>query len=136
MFQRIVVGVNRADSAVDALHRAQRLAEEFGATLHIVTAYEPGAERARSGAAAPVTAGRADAEKFLERFAATMPISVETHALPEKPAAAILRVAEEIDADLVVVGNKGMKGLGRVLGSVPNEVAHKANCSVLIVNTT
>jgi nucleotide-binding universal stress UspA family protein len=123
MFERIVVGVNRADSAVDALRRAQELAVEFGATLHIVTAFD-------------ATSGRADAEKFLERYSATMTTPVQTHALPAKGADAILQVASEVGADLVVVGNKGMKGLGRVLGSVPNEVAHKATCSVLIVNTT
>lgn len=136
MFQRIVVGVNRADSAVDALHRAQHLAEQFGATLHIVTAYDAGADRGRGTAPSAVPSSRADAEKFLERYSATMTLPVQTHALPDKPADALLRVAEEVDADLLVVGNKGMKGIGRVLGSVPNEVAHKANCSVLIVNTT
>ena len=136
MFQRIVVGVNRADSAVDALHRAQHLAEQFGATLHIVTAYDPAADRGRSAVPSPVATGRADAEKFLERYATTMASPVQTHALPGKAADALLQVAEEIDADLVVVGNKGMKGIGRVLGSVPSEIAHKAKCSVLIVNTT
>jgi nucleotide-binding universal stress UspA family protein len=50
-------------------------------------------------------------------------------------AEAIVRVADQIGADLIVVGNKGMKGVRRVLGSVPNSVAHHANCSVLIVDT-
>jgi nucleotide-binding universal stress UspA family protein len=40
-----------------------------------------------------------------------------------------------VKADLIVVGNKGMKGVRRVLGSVPNSVAHGAHCSVLIVDT-
>ena len=44
-------------------------------------------------------------------------------------------MADRIGADLIVVGNKGMKGVRRVLGSVPNSVAHQANCSVLIVDT-
>ncbi len=58
------------------------------------------------------------------------------HALPGDATAAILRIAQEVNADLIVVGNKGMRGKGRVLGSVPNTVSHKASCSVLIVNTT
>jgi nucleotide-binding universal stress UspA family protein len=45
-------------------------------------------------------------------------------------------VAEEVGADLVVVGNRGMKGARRVLGSVPNTIAHGATCSVLIADTT
>jgi nucleotide-binding universal stress UspA family protein len=48
----------------------------------------------------------------------------------------ITQVAEQVNADLIVVGNKGMKGARRLLGSVPNRVAHRALCSVLIVRTT
>jgi nucleotide-binding universal stress UspA family protein len=59
-----------------------------------------------------------------------------THALPGDPAKAILSVANEVGADLIVVGNKGMKGAKRVLGSVPNDIAHQAPCAVLIVSTT
>jgi len=56
---------------------------------------------------------------------------------PRRPADAILDVAEEQEADLVVVGNKGMTGAKRfLLGSVPNKVSHHAPCSVLIIRTT
>ena len=48
----------------------------------------------------------------------------------------IIEKAEELGADLVVVGNRGMKGVHRVLGSVPNSVAHGANCSVAIIDTS
>ena len=60
---------------------------------------------------------------------------LQTHALPGDPADAILQVAGEVGADLIVVGNKGMHGAARILGSIPNNIAHKAPCSVLIVNT-
>jgi len=49
---------------------------------------------------------------------------------------ALASVVADVDADLIVVGNKGMKGAGRILGSVTNTVAHKANCNVLIVSTS
>ena len=58
------------------------------------------------------------------------------HAAEGDPTDAIVRIAEDVGADLIVVGNKGMKGVRRVLGSVPNSVAHKAPCSVLIADTT
>ena len=61
---------------------------------------------------------------------------VHRHAVAGDPADAILGVAREVDADLIVVGNKGMKGVGRIIGSVTNTVAHNAPCSVLIVSTT
>jgi nucleotide-binding universal stress UspA family protein len=53
----------------------------------------------------------------------------------DSPPDAILEVAQSVTADLVVVGSKGMQGARRVLGSVPNSVAHGANCAVLIVKT-
>ena len=59
-----------------------------------------------------------------------------THVMPGDPAKAILQVASEVGADLIVVGNKRMHGAGRLLGSVPNDVAHHAHCAVLIVRTT
>ena len=62
---------------------------------------------------------------------------VQTHAREGDPADAILDVAEEVKADLIVVGNKGMTGARRfLLGSVPNKVSHHAPCSVIIVRTT
>ncbi len=47
-----------------------------------------------------------------------------------------MRVAEQEKADVIVVGNKGMAGVRRVLGSVPNSVAHQAPCAVIIVQTS
>jgi nucleotide-binding universal stress UspA family protein len=62
---------------------------------------------------------------------------VETYAREGDPADAILDVAEEKGADLIVVGNKGMTGARRfLLGSVPNKVSHHAPCNVMIVRTT
>ena len=58
------------------------------------------------------------------------------HVIPGDPGDAILMVAEEVNADLIVVGNKGMRGARRVLGSVPNKVAHGTETSILIVDTT
>lgn len=51
------------------------------------------------------------------------------------PGKTIAGLAEDQGSDLVVVGNKGMSGVGRVKGSVPNTVSHAANCDVLIVHT-
>ena len=81
------------------------------------------------------------------RFSARLPlwpeinveagVNVETYARQGDPADAILDVAEEQNADLIVVGNKGMTGAKRfLLGSVPNKISHHAPCSVLIVRTT
>ena len=64
-------------------------------------------------------------------------LTVDTYAREGDPADAILDVAEENNADLIVVGNKGMTGAKRfLLGSVPNKVSHHAPCSVMIIRTT
>jgi nucleotide-binding universal stress UspA family protein len=64
-------------------------------------------------------------------------VPVVTHHEPGNPAKALVTIAGQVDADLIVVGNRGMKGLkGKVLGSVPNEVSHHASCAVLILDTT
>jgi len=63
-------------------------------------------------------------------------LDIELHAKPGPPAAAIVRHAEEVGADLIVVGSKGMQGARRIIGSVPNSVAHSARCHVLIAKTS
>ena len=129
MFERIVVGVARVESAQKAASYAIDLATKLDAELHVVMAFS-------SSDAGPAANERQHAEGFLESIALSSSIPIRTHVLPGDPAAAIMRVAGEIDADLIVVGNKGMQGVGRILGSVPNSIAHKTNCSVLIVSTT
>jgi len=63
----------------------------------------------------------------------TSGIEIEAHGPRGDAAAAILSVAEENKADLIILGSKGMQGARRVLGSVPNKVSHKAPCDLLIV---
>ena len=129
MFERIVVGVARVETAQQAARYGIDLASKLGAELHLVTAF--------SGSdTGPDAQERQHAEGFLESIALSSSLPIRTHALPGDPAAAILRVAVEIDADLIVVGNKGMHGASRILGSVPNNIAHKTNCSILIVSTS
>lgn len=63
-------------------------------------------------------------------------VSTEMHTADGDPADVLIKVAEAVDADLVVVGNRGMSGIKRfVLGSVPNKVSHHCPCNLLIVNT-
>jgi nucleotide-binding universal stress UspA family protein len=134
MYRTIVCGVMPAESALTAARHACSLAERYGATLHLVSSFEGPAEpdqRSTPGG----SVGRHEAEAFLDREFGQLPYA-RLHAMPGQPANSVLQVAEEFDADLIVVGNRGMKGAQRVLGSVPNTISHKATCSVLIVNTT
>jgi nucleotide-binding universal stress UspA family protein len=140
VYKNVLVGADSSKTALKAVRSAADLAAALGATLHIATAYKPESVRAPDLPAEfqySVTTHPADlllAE--LERIGEHAGVKVEVHAATGDPAEAIVRVAKRIGADLIVVGNKGMRGAKRVLGSVPNSVAHHAECSVLIVDTT
>jgi nucleotide-binding universal stress UspA family protein len=146
MFRAIVVGTDGSATATEAVHRAYSLAGAFGADLHVVNGYRPPAVvlaasgEPGSGPSAVIeweAAARDDACHLLDDLAEGLagPVTVTTHAVPAHPATAILSVAENVDADLIVVGNRGMKGARRLLGSIPNNVSHHAACDVLVVDT-
>jgi nucleotide-binding universal stress UspA family protein len=148
VFASIVAGTDGSPTAETALRAAVDLARQSRARLYIVSAYEPVADQRtrRDQLEVPQDAQwavgpRADVLELLDearRLAAEAGVStVETVARQGDAADAILDVAEEQTADLIVVGNKGMTGAKRfLLGSVPNKVSHHAPCSVLIVRTT
>jgi nucleotide-binding universal stress UspA family protein len=147
MFSSIVVGTDGSDTATQAVHQAVDLAKATGARLELVSAYEPvGSQRLREESReVPEDVQwkvnpREDVEATLEdagEIVREASIDFETYARQGDPADAILDVAEETKADLIVVGNKGMTGARRfLLGSVPNKVSHHAPCSVLIIRTT
>jgi nucleotide-binding universal stress UspA family protein len=148
MFASIVAGTDGSDTAKTAVRYAIDLARELGARLEIVSAYEPvsgsrlkaeqvdspqdveWAINPREDVVALLDEARSEAEAAGVK-------QVETYARQGEAADAILDIAEEQRADLIVVGNKGMTGAKRfLLGSVPNRVSHHAPCSVLIVRTT
>jgi len=147
VFSRIVVGTDGSETAAEAVRQARELARLAGATLSIVSAYSPVPERKvkdqQRDAPADVQyeiGPREDVNLVLDTAAAEARkdgIEVQTHPVEGDPGEAILNVAEETDADLIVVGNKGMTGARRfLLGSVPNNISHHARCSVMIVRTT
>ncbi|NUK82762.1 universal stress protein, partial [Streptomyces lunaelactis] len=64
-------------------------------------------------------------------------VNVRSVAVQDEPVPALARIARECSADLLVVGNRGLRSLaGRILGSVPADIARKADPDVLIVHTT
>jgi nucleotide-binding universal stress UspA family protein len=146
MFKAIVVGTDGSETAEKAVDSAVDLAARVGATLHIVSAYEPVVRhRLRDEPTAAVAdqewavTARTEVDATLAGAAARARVAsvpVEIYARQGDAADAVLDVAEERAADLIVLGNKGMTGARRfLLGSVPNRVSHHAPCSVLIIRT-
>ncbi len=147
MFTAIVVGTDGSDTAGKAVQAATDLARQVGASLSVVSAYEPVSNQRLREEKREVPKDlewmvnpREDVEATLKEAAEQVEetgVKVETFAREGDAADAILDVAEETHADLIVVGNKGMTGTKRfLLGSVPNKVSHHAPCSVLIIRTT
>jgi nucleotide-binding universal stress UspA family protein len=144
MIKSILVGTDGSEGADIAVSRATELAALAGARLHVVSAYQPAP--ARVGGRDPVAEASEwslgsdfKVEAVLDRAAASaraQGVDVEPHGRTGDPAGAIIEVAEQENVDLIVLGNKGMKGARRVLGSVPNKVSHQAPCDLLIVRTS
>lgn len=145
MYETIVVGTDGSETARAAVDHAVALAKTFGSKLHVAVGYKPPSQASMVGAAeAPLAALPTDAEvrDAMEREVADQlrnagdaGVEPEVHYVVGGGAHAILEVAEAQQADLIVVGSRGMAGVRRMLGSVPNNVAHHASCNVLIVET-
>jgi nucleotide-binding universal stress UspA family protein len=135
----IVVGVDGSETAMKAAQTARDLAVSLGATLHVVSAFDSDrTEVFGSGTDKWIVSDAGEAEKVAKSVAnslRTQDINVTYAAARGKPAEALIDEAGRAGAQLIVVGNRRMKGLGRVLGSVANSVAHNAPCDVYIAKT-
>ena len=143
MYTKIVVGTDGSETASEAVRQAGELARTHGAELVVIHGAKTSASGVSGGGlyVAPVDpeAVRTAADEIPQQAQSALgsDAKVRTVFREDDPAEAILDVAEEENADLIVVGNRGMRGAKRfLLGSVPNRVAHHAPCSVLIVHTT
>ncbi|GAB3372783.1 universal stress protein [Amycolatopsis echigonensis] len=147
VYRTVVVGTDGSDSSFAAVDKAAGVAADAGATLVVVCAYHPASrqdvERAQDelGDEAYQVVGSAPAEDTLQsardRAAKAGATDIETVALEGQPVDMLRKVVKDRSADLLVVGNRGLNTLaGRILGSVPSEVARKSGVDVLIVHTT
>ena len=146
MIDSMLVATDGSETAAKAVSEAADLAAGTGARVHVMTAYQPLRAKVSSGrTVAPEAADwhlaqDSQADSILDAACATLRlrgVEAEPHARKGDPADAIIDLAEELGADLIVVGNKGLTGARRfLLGSVPDKVSHHAPCSVLIVYTT
>jgi nucleotide-binding universal stress UspA family protein len=147
MFEAIVVGTDGSQTAREAVRQAAELAKTLGARVHLVCAYEPAPSVAlresdddRPAAVEwalgpPRETVDATLAQAAEEFTKAG-VEVDLYARRGDAADAILDVAEERGADLIIVGNRGTTGAKRfLLGSVPNKISHHAPCAVLIIRT-
>jgi len=144
-YRTVVVGTDGSDSSLRAVDRAGAIAAQSGAKVYVATAYFPPHDDPRAAdvlkdegykttGAAPIYAILKEAH---ERATAAGAKDVEERPVVGAPVDALVELAEEVGADLLVVGNVGLSTItGRLLGSVPANVSRKAKTDVLIVHTT
>ena len=135
----IVVGVDGSVTAGRAAEAARDIAAALGAQLHVVSAFESDRTEVLGSGSDTWIVSDADtalgiAKNTAEKVGAKG-LTVTHSAARGKPAEAIVAEAERLGARMIVVGNRRMQGIGRVLGSVANTVAHTAPCDVYIVKT-
>jgi nucleotide-binding universal stress UspA family protein len=144
MLSTVAVGTDGTDTASKAVAFAIDLAKRYDARLVAISAYRPVSEARLKGEQkdAPeeiqwsinptedVDAILSDVEEQAQEAG----LKTTTVAGHGDPADVLVQYAEDQDADVLVIGNKGMQR--RILGSVPNSVAHKAPCTVIVVKTT
>ncbi|WPU09518.1 universal stress protein [Pseudarthrobacter oxydans] len=135
----IVVGVDGSATAQRAAETARDLAVALGATLHVVTAFnDDRPEVIGTGSDQLVITAARQAETLAKSVADSLrggSLRLDHFALRGTPASALIEQAETHGARMIVVGNKRMQGIGRVLGSVANNVAHHAPCDVYVAKT-
>lgn len=139
MISTVAVGTDGSETAEEAVRQAADLARRYGAKLVLLSAFPaPTGFAAYAGIELEwASSSQAHVKNILERSETVLRqdgIDCETRAAEGDPGDVLVRLAEECGADLLVIGNKGIKR--RVLGSVPNTVTHKADCTVMVVKTT
>lgn len=146
-YSTVLVGTDGSESSFRAVDRAAEVARDAGAQLLLACAYRPMSARevqdateALGGEAYKVS-GSTPAEDVLrdaaDRARGVGASDVEILAVEGDPVDELARIAKDRGVDLVVVGNRGLNSLaGRLLGSVPANISHRATCDVLIVHTT
>jgi nucleotide-binding universal stress UspA family protein len=144
-YKTVVVGTDGSDSSLRAVDRAGAIAAGSGARLIVTTAYFPQTEDQRAADVlkdegykmsgnAPIYAILREAKERAHAAGAT---EIEERAVIGAPVDALVELSEEVNADLLVVGNVGLSTIaGRLLGSVPANVARRSKSDVLIVHTS
>jgi nucleotide-binding universal stress UspA family protein len=144
MVQTVAVGTDGSGTADKAVEFAIDLAARYEARIVFISAYVPvpGARLARERVEVPEDVQwtinpSEDVDATLracEERAEQQGLRWASEAREGDPAKILVELAASNQADILVIGNKGMQR--KVLGSVPNSVSHNAPCSVLIVKTT
>ncbi len=137
--REILVPVDFSPVARAALDQGMQIAKGVGAQLHVIHTMEKltyrGIQYAEILSPESVAKQRADAENDLDEWVAIAReagVQVESHIVDGDVRHAILEAAEDVKADLIVIGERGHSKLSQLLGSTADFIARSARCSVLV----
>lgn len=137
-YHQILVGLDLSEESSQVLDKAAALAGAFGAELSLVHAIEP--LTFAYGGDIPMDLSevqdqlQSQAKEQLQKAALPLNIPAERqHVILGQPSTEIHRLAKDLEADLIVIGSHGRRGLALLLGSTANGVLHGAKCDVLAV---
>ena len=137
-YRKVLAAIDLSEDSTLVVKRAQAIADNAGCELHVIHVIEP-LSFAYGGDIPMDFSGIQDeihqqASQQLKRFGETHAMSPEQqHIVLGRPEVEIHTKAEEIGADLIVVGSHGRYGLALLMGSTANGVLHGATCDVLAV---
>lgn len=138
MYKNIVAGYDGSDRSMRAVEEAADLATAVGASLHLVSAV-PKKDTIHEIGESSDKRFMSDTEiaaDMLKNVASNYShLNISAKAACGAPAQVLLSEADEVNADLIIVGNRHVQGISRVLGSVAEDVAQKAPCAVLVAKT-
>lgn len=136
--QNIVVGYDGTDTSRDAVGEAATLARAFGCQLHVINVVDTGRLRqdvVGVDLVSEATDAASASNEALQGAGELAGLAVRTEVLAGSPPHRMLEYAASVDADLVVVGNRRMQGVSRVLGSVALDILRRADCAVYVAHT-
>lgn len=134
----IVVGIDKSDTSKRAALKAAELAAAFDTNLHVVMCVDKGRSvEMEVGSDRFHLDSLAEAEQFLQSTAQGLPHDqFTTAAFHGDPAKVLCEEAERLDARAIVVGNRRVQGVARVLGSIASDVNRHAPCDVYVAHTS
>ncbi|GAA4373289.1 universal stress protein [Nocardioides caricicola] len=141
MAKTILCGVDNTNTAAAAARKAAELTVAFGGELHLLSAYgKVESETVEVGSETILVSNEMEAERVAGAIAVELRqeypgLVVHATASEGRPGEALVHAAERLGADLIVVGNKRVQGIARVLGSIARDVAAHAPCDVYVALT-
>ncbi len=138
MYKKIITGYDGSERALRAVEEAADLATAIGASLHLVSAVSKKDNVHEIGESSDklfLSDSEIAKDQLINIASKLNHLEISTAVIAGAPAQVMVNEAQAVGADLILIGNRHVQGISRVLGSIAEDIAHKAPCAVLIAKT-